>query len=73
MNRFLGRHSLMAGLRIPFQFLGRHSLMAGLRIPIQFLEKKAKAPVFEEFSPVFFYLPIQYTNYKKCRYYTSNP
>ena len=27
--------------------------MAGLRIPIQFLEK-AKAPVFEEFSPVFF-------------------
>ena len=40
-------------------FLGRHSLMAGLRIPIQFFgEKKKKplTPVFEEFSYVFFHL-----------------
>ena len=37
LSYFLGRHSLMAGLKIWFQFFG-----------------KAKAPVFEEFSPVFF-------------------
>merc|ERR1712016_3888 len=37
-------------------FLGRHSLMAGLRILIQFLEKKKPLPPFFESKCPFFHL-----------------
>ena len=37
-------------------FLGRHSLMAGLRIPIQFLEERKLPPFFESKCPFFIYI-----------------
>ena len=37
-------------------FLGRHSLMAGLRIPIQFLEERTLPPFFESKCPFFIYI-----------------
>ena len=37
-------------------FLGCHSLMAGLRIPFQFFEKKGIYPCFWSLSPLFFHL-----------------
>ena len=36
--------------------LGRHLLMAGLRIPIQFLEERTLPPFFESKCPFFIYI-----------------